>query len=225
MNIPFVDLKSQYLSIKDEIDGAISEVIGKTAFIGGPYVKKFEEAFASFCKVKHCVGVGNGTDALFIALKSLGIGPGDEVITAANSFIATSEAITMTGAKVVFVDINPKTYNMYPQKVKEYLEDDRQLALYALAVLNNYQDARRVKLVWHFLSVDKEVVLEKTQQELDKLKEDTIALIDKIRVEKDFQPRVSALCSWCEFRLECPAQKHIARTEKTPVQEGPYVNP
>lgn len=122
MNIPFVDLKSQYENIKDEIDQAISEVISKTAFIGGPYAKTFETNFAEFCNVKHCVGVGNGTDALFIALKTLGIGRGDEVITAANSFIATSEAITMTGAKVVFVDINPQTYNMDTAKLREFLE-------------------------------------------------------------------------------------------------------
>ncbi len=112
MNIPFVDLKAQYDSIKPEIDGAMSEVIARTAFIGGPYVKAFETAFAGFCGVKHCVAVGNGTDAITIALRTLGIGPGDEVITVANSFIATSEAVTMTGARVVFVDINPETYNI-----------------------------------------------------------------------------------------------------------------
>ncbi len=122
MQIPFVDLKSQYKSIKEEIDGAISAVISKTAFIGGSHLKNFEEAFAKFCNVKHCIGVGNGTDAIFIALKALGIGPGDEVITVANSFIATSEAITMTGAKVVFVDINPKTYNIDPNKLEDLLK-------------------------------------------------------------------------------------------------------
>ncbi|MGA2332393.1 MAG: DegT/DnrJ/EryC1/StrS family aminotransferase [Syntrophales bacterium] len=118
MQIPFVDLKSQYESIKDEINGAISTVISQTAFIGGSHLKSFEEAFARFCSVKHCIGVGNGTDALFIALKSLGIGNGDEVITAANSFIATSEAITMAGARVVFVDINPLTYNIDTNKIE-----------------------------------------------------------------------------------------------------------
>jgi len=122
MNIPLVDLKAQYESIKDEIDSAISEVISKSAFIGGSYVQSFEKAFASFCNVKHCVGVGNGTDALFIALKTLGIGEGDEVIVPANSFIATSEAVTMTGAKVAFVDIDPRTYNMDPNKLEDYLK-------------------------------------------------------------------------------------------------------
>lgn len=112
MHIPFVDLKIQYENIKKEIDAAIAGVLAKTAFIGGPYAKSFEEKFAEFCGVDHCVGVGNGTDALFIALKALGIGPGDEVITVANSFIATSEAITATGARVVFVDIDPDSYNI-----------------------------------------------------------------------------------------------------------------
>jgi dTDP-4-amino-4,6-dideoxygalactose transaminase len=126
MNIPFVDLKAQYKSIKEEIDKVIFELIERTAFVGGPYVDSFEAAFANFCRVKHCIGVGNGTDALFIALRALGIGPGDEVITAANSFIATSEAITMAGAKVAFVDIDPKTYNMDPNKLEDYLRKRNQ---------------------------------------------------------------------------------------------------
>jgi dTDP-4-amino-4,6-dideoxygalactose transaminase len=112
MRIPLVDLKAQYESIKDEINAIIQEVIATSTFIGGPYVRDFEESFAEFCEVKHCIGVGNGTDALFIALKSLGIGVGDAVITAANSFIATSEAISATGAQVIFCDIDPKTYNI-----------------------------------------------------------------------------------------------------------------
>lgn len=112
MKIPFVDLKAQYASIKDEIDGAIAAVLNETAFIGGKYVQEFEAEFARYCGTSHCVGVANGTDAIFIALKALGIGPGDEVITVANSFVATSEAIKMAGAQVVFVDIDPKTFNI-----------------------------------------------------------------------------------------------------------------
>ena len=119
MNIQLVDLKAQYETIKNEIDPVIKEVVSETAFIGGQHVAKFEEAFAKFCNVKYCVGVGNGTDALFIALKTLGIGAGDEVITVANSFIATSESITQTGARVVFVDIDPKTYNIDVNKIEE----------------------------------------------------------------------------------------------------------
>ncbi len=118
MEIPFVDLKTQYESIKGEIDKAIADVISSSAFIGGPFVKAFESAFASFCGAKHCIGVGNGTDAIFLTLKAMGIGRGDEVITAANSFIATSEAITMTGARVVFCDIRPDTCNIDPELIE-----------------------------------------------------------------------------------------------------------
>ncbi|MDR3554366.1 MAG: DegT/DnrJ/EryC1/StrS family aminotransferase [Syntrophobacteraceae bacterium] len=117
MQIPLVDLNAQYQTIREEIDKTVAEVIANSAFIGGPAVKAFEAGFAEYCNAGYCVGVGNGTDALFIALKSLGIGPGDEVITVANSFIATAEAITMTGARVVFVDIDPETYNIDVSKI------------------------------------------------------------------------------------------------------------
>jgi dTDP-4-amino-4,6-dideoxygalactose transaminase len=119
ITVPFVDLKSQYESIRPEIDAAIAAVIGETAFVGGRFVRDFEEAFAKYCGTRYCVGVANGTDALFIALKVLGIGPGDEVITVANSFIATSEAIRMAGAQVVFVDIDPTTYNIDVARIEE----------------------------------------------------------------------------------------------------------
>jgi dTDP-4-amino-4,6-dideoxygalactose transaminase len=119
MKVPFVDLKAQYDSIKEEIRDALDRVILDSAFIGGKYLKSFEEDFADYMETKHCVGVGNGTDALFIALKSLGITAGDEVITAANSFIATSEAITMTGAQVVFVDCDRDTYNIDINGIEE----------------------------------------------------------------------------------------------------------
>lgn len=112
MMIPFVDLKAQYFSIKDEIDTAIQNVIKDSAFIGGDYLKVFEQNFAAYVGAKHCIGVGNGTDALFIALKCLGIKESHEVITVANSFIATSESITQTGARVVFVDCDKDTYNI-----------------------------------------------------------------------------------------------------------------
>jgi dTDP-4-amino-4,6-dideoxygalactose transaminase len=100
------------------MDDAIARVISQTAFIGGPFVKEFEEAFARYCGSDHCVGVANGTDALFIALKALGIGAGDEVITAANTFVATSEAIRMAGAQVVFCDCDPTTYNIDVTKIE-----------------------------------------------------------------------------------------------------------
>lgn len=119
MKIPFVDLKIQYNSIKGEIDGAVSNVIQDASFIGGKYLQLFESSFAKYVGIEHCIGVGNGTDALFISLKCLGVGGGDEVITAANSFIATSEAITSTGARVVFVDCNEKTYNIDAGKIEK----------------------------------------------------------------------------------------------------------
>jgi len=114
MNVPFLDLKAQYTAIKDEIHAAVGEVMEKTAFAGGPFVAGFEQEFAKFCNCKHAMGVGNGTDALWLSLLALGIGPGDEVITVPNTFIATAEAITYCGAKPVFVDVEEKTYNMDP---------------------------------------------------------------------------------------------------------------
>jgi len=117
MKIQFVDLRAQYASIRREIDAAIGEVVADAGFIGGRRVEDFERAFAEYLGVRHCIGVGNGTDALYIALKALDVGRGDEVITVANSFIATSEAITRTGAKVVFVDCDERTQNIDPGKV------------------------------------------------------------------------------------------------------------
>ena len=123
MMVPFVDLKTQYHNIKGEITEAVNNVMEDSAFIGGKYVEKFESEFAKFCGAKFCIGVGNGTDAIFIALKMLGIGPGDEVITAANSFIATSEAISLTGARVVFCDVSETTRNINPDLIEEKITD------------------------------------------------------------------------------------------------------
>ena len=119
MKIPFVDLRAQYLSIKNDIDSAIENVIIETAFIGGKYVMSFKEDFQNAYDVKHCIPVANGTDAIYIVLKMLGIGDGDEVITASNSWISTSETISQTGAKPVFVDIDPTYYTIDPEKIKE----------------------------------------------------------------------------------------------------------
>ncbi|MEK7479629.1 MAG: DegT/DnrJ/EryC1/StrS family aminotransferase [Patescibacteria group bacterium] len=116
--VPFLGLREQYLSIKDEIDTAIKAVIQDSAFIKGKYVEEFEKNFANYIGVKHCVGVGNGTDALWIALKCLGIQEGDEVIVPANTFIATSEAVTLAGGRPVFVDCD-ETYNINPTKIEE----------------------------------------------------------------------------------------------------------
>ncbi|MBX2999684.1 MAG: DegT/DnrJ/EryC1/StrS family aminotransferase [Caldilineaceae bacterium] len=110
--IPLVDLKAQYATIQSEVDRAIRRVVENTNFIMGSEVSNFEKAFANFCGVKHCVGVGSGTAALELVLRALGIGPGDEVITVAHTFIATAEAISAVGALPIFIDIDPQTYNM-----------------------------------------------------------------------------------------------------------------
>jgi dTDP-4-amino-4,6-dideoxygalactose transaminase len=113
-NIPLVGLFDQYQTIKSEIDAAIQNIITKSAFVGGDEVRRFETEFAAFCEARRCVGVGNGTDALYLALRALGIGPGDEVITVAHTFIATSEAISMTGATPIFIDVTEDTMLMDP---------------------------------------------------------------------------------------------------------------
>lgn len=117
MNIPFVDLKSQYISLKAEIDNAINNVITETAFIGGKYVEEFERSFAKAYGVDHCISCANGTDSLYIIMKMLGITSGHEVITVANSWISTSETISQTGAKPVFVDCDPVYYTIDEQQI------------------------------------------------------------------------------------------------------------
>jgi len=121
--IPFVDLKAQYDSIKDEIDEVIQNVLDDTSFIMGEELKKFEEEFALFCDVKYAIGVANGSDALILALKACGIGKGDEVITVPHTFISTAEAISNVGGKVVFVDIEPKTYTIDISKIEEKINE------------------------------------------------------------------------------------------------------
>lgn len=110
--IKFLDLHAQYRSIQPEIDAAIADVIARTAFIGGPDVAAFEKAFATYQQVAHCVGVANGTDAIEIALEALNLPKGSEVIVPANSFIASSEAVTRSGLRVVFADVDPATYTL-----------------------------------------------------------------------------------------------------------------
>ena len=114
MRVPFLDLKVQYESIRDEIAVGLQQVLDNTAFAGGAFVESFEKDFASFCTCEFAIGVGSGTTALWMTLLGLGIGPGDEVITVPNTFIATTEAISFSGATPVFVDIDEKTYNMNP---------------------------------------------------------------------------------------------------------------
>ncbi|MCJ8166397.1 DegT/DnrJ/EryC1/StrS family aminotransferase [Pontibacter sp. E15-1] len=117
--IPFVDLRAQYLTIKGSVDAAIAEVLHETSFIGGKHVKEFEKNFAELYGVNHCISCANGTDAIYIVLKMLGVGPGDEVITTACSWISTSETISQAGAKPVFVDIEPDYFTIDPARIEE----------------------------------------------------------------------------------------------------------
>jgi dTDP-4-amino-4,6-dideoxygalactose transaminase len=117
--VPYFDLKAQYAGLRDEIREALDRVCQNAAFILGDEVEKFEHAFAEFCGVKHCVALNSGTSALHLALISAGIGPGDEVITSSNTFIATAEAIRYTGAKIVFADIDPATANIDPLEIEK----------------------------------------------------------------------------------------------------------
>jgi dTDP-4-amino-4,6-dideoxygalactose transaminase len=115
--VPFLDLKSHHAPLREEFIDAIGEVINAAAFTGGPFVARFEADFAAYCDCPHAIGVGSGTEALWLSLLALGIGPGDEVITVPNTFIATAEAITYCGAKPVFVDVDEHTYTMNPAAV------------------------------------------------------------------------------------------------------------
>jgi dTDP-4-amino-4,6-dideoxygalactose transaminase len=118
MTVPFLNLRAQHDPIRNELLAAFADVLDRSAFAGGPFVAKFEEEFAAFCGTKHAIGVGNGTDALWLALLALGVGPGDEVITVPMTFMATAEAISFVGAKPVFVDIDARTYNMDPAQLE-----------------------------------------------------------------------------------------------------------
>jgi dTDP-4-amino-4,6-dideoxygalactose transaminase len=118
MQVPFLDLKSHHAPFLGEINSAIQEVIESSAFAGGPFVSRFEEDFAAYCNAPYAIGLGSGTDALWLALLALGVGPGDEVITVPNTFMATAEAITYCGARPVFVDVDERTYTLDPQALE-----------------------------------------------------------------------------------------------------------
>jgi dTDP-4-amino-4,6-dideoxygalactose transaminase len=117
-NIPLVDLHAQYRALKPEIDAAIQATLDTSSFILGPQVEAFEKAFATFCGAKHAVALANGTDAAALALEAVGVGPGDEVITVAHTFIATAEGITEVGARPVFVDVRPDSLLMDVAKLE-----------------------------------------------------------------------------------------------------------
>ena len=117
--VPYFDLKGQYAELRDEIRDALDRVCQNASFILGEEVERFERAFADYCGVKHCVALNSGTSALHLALLAAGIGPGDEVITTSNTFIATAEAIHYTGAKPVLVDIDPATANISAEEIEK----------------------------------------------------------------------------------------------------------
>ena len=123
-NIPFLDLVTPHKELESELVAVFKNALNTAGFIGGEPVQAFERAFAQLCQAGHCVGVGSGTDALRFALIAVGVKQGDIVITVPNTFIATTEAISQTGAETAFVDINEQTYNMDPEKLKEYLESE-----------------------------------------------------------------------------------------------------
>ena len=115
MNVPFLDLHVQHEPLMPELLDAFRRVTESSAFAGGPFVSSFETEFASFCQTRHALGVGSGTEALWLALLALGVRPGDEVITVPNSFMATAEAVSLCGARPVFVDVDEETFTMNPE--------------------------------------------------------------------------------------------------------------
>lgn len=123
-NIPFLDLVTPHRELKEELCDVFKAALDTAGFIGGPMVQGFEEDFATYCETRHCVGVGSGTDALRFALIAAGVGENDIVVTVPNTFIATTEAISQAGAKIAFVDVDEATYNLDPEKLREYLETE-----------------------------------------------------------------------------------------------------
>jgi dTDP-4-amino-4,6-dideoxygalactose transaminase len=119
IKVPFLDLKSHHAPLRHEINRAIQEVIDECAFAGGPFVARFEADFAAYCACPYAVGLGSGTEALWLSLLALGVGPGDEVITVPNTFMATAEAISYCGARPVFVDVDECSYTMDPGELEK----------------------------------------------------------------------------------------------------------
>ena len=123
-SIPFLDLVTPHVEMEQELTAIFHQVLHTAGFIGGPMVEDFEKAFAAFCGASHCIAISSGTDALRFAIMACGVQPGDVVVTVPHTFIATTEAISQAGALPEFVDIDERTYNMDPLKLREYLEED-----------------------------------------------------------------------------------------------------
>src|SRR5271166_5184251 len=118
--VPFLDLVTPHQELREELLAVVIKAFDTAGFIGGPMVEAFEQEFAAFCHTKYCVGVNSGTDALRFAFMAAGVGQGDVIITVPNTFIATTEAISQTGATIAFVDINESSFTMDPIKLREY---------------------------------------------------------------------------------------------------------
>jgi dTDP-4-amino-4,6-dideoxygalactose transaminase len=117
-NVPYIDMRRMHADISETVENACNEVLRSGHYVMGPNVEKFERAFAEYCHAKHCIGVGNGLEAITLVLQAWGIGPGDEVICAANSFVATALGVSRTGAEAVCVEADPHTYNIDPREIE-----------------------------------------------------------------------------------------------------------
>lgn len=136
--IPLMNLNDCYVDIYDEVMKKIKELIDNTQFIGGKEISEFEKEFAKYCHVNYAVGCSNGTDAIEVALKALGIGQGDTVLVPVNTFVATAEAVNNVGAEVDFIDIEEDYYTIDPKKIKEYIENNRDKNIKAIIPVHLY---------------------------------------------------------------------------------------
>ncbi len=144
-SIPFLDLVTPHVELEEQLVSVLTRTLATAGFIGGPMVEDFEQAYATYCNTNHCIGVNSGTDALRFALLAVGVKEGDAVITVCNTFIATTEAISQTGAQPVFVDVNEGTGNLDPQQLQEFLET--QCALDVQGRLITRRQGLRVKAI------------------------------------------------------------------------------
>ena len=143
-NIPFLDLKAQYRSIKSEIDDAMQGIVENQSFIMGPSVSNFESNFAMFADSEHAIGVGNGTDALVLALKALGVKAGDEVVTTPHTFISTAEAITATGASIKWVDCDPDTGLIQTEAIEQAIRPQTRVII-PVHLYGQMVDVKRIR--------------------------------------------------------------------------------
>lgn len=146
MNIPLIDLRAQYNSISKELDKATIDVLSSAAYIMGKNVTEFEKEFAGYIGTKHAISVGNGTDALVIALKALGIGEGDEVITSTFTYFASAECISAVGATPVFVDVEKDTFNIDPDKIEEKITE-RTKAIIPVHIFGQSADMDKINII------------------------------------------------------------------------------